>query len=324
MDKISVIIPVYNVREYIERCIESILGQTYPFIEVLCVDDGSTDGSGDICDNLSMRDERIKVYHIKNSGVGNARNRGLSVMTGEWFAFVDADDWIEACYLETLYKNAIANNCSVSACSFQRNEQYVNGYDESQKEVHIFSSSDECVQAYICPGKSLYGMVWNKLYLTERFRHIRFDPKIKVNEDCLYTQEIMEQCDRACVTDAQLYHWYYRQDSACHSKRVECDFVPADVFYNLYSRNRARHNEEIERNLKINYIKYIVKIRLRAEWQEESDNMAEATARCMDWRRDVWKYLGKKECVKFFIAFYVITIVKRFGKKGKVEGYGKR
>ena len=106
MDKISIIIPVYHVQEYIGRCLESILLQTYSNFEVLCVEDGPGDKSGEICERYGRQDNRIRVFHLERGGVGYARNYALSRMEGEWFAFLDGDDWIEPEYLEILYRNA--------------------------------------------------------------------------------------------------------------------------------------------------------------------------------------------------------------------------
>ena len=101
-EKISIIVPVYNVENYLERCVESILKQTYTNFELLLINDGSTDQSGDLCDQLASKNENIKVFHLENAGVSNARNVGIQNSTGEWITFVDSDDFITPDYLETL------------------------------------------------------------------------------------------------------------------------------------------------------------------------------------------------------------------------------
>ena len=174
-EKVSIIIPVYNVQAYIERCLNSILEQTYTDIEVICIDDGSIDESGDICDKFQEKDNRIHVYHIENRGVSAARNYGLSVMEGSWFCFVDPDDWIEPNYIERMYCLMLEKQCDVVACGIDKTYEYVMGIEESEECIFVFNSSDECIHNYICDGNSMHGVVWNKLYNAERFNGIRFD-----------------------------------------------------------------------------------------------------------------------------------------------------
>ena len=120
MPKISVIVPVYNVEKHLPRCIESILAQTFSDFELILVNDESSDNSGQICDEYSMRDNRIKVIHQKNGGPGSARNTGIDyVMQQEkakWICFVDSDDWLHPQYLEILYKAARQENCKIAIC----------------------------------------------------------------------------------------------------------------------------------------------------------------------------------------------------------------
>lgn len=305
MEKISIIIPVYNVQEYIGRCLDSVLCQTYSNFEVLCVVDGSPDGSGEICEQYSRLDGRIRVFHIENGGVGNARNYALDRIEGIWFCFIDADDWIEPDYLEILYRNAKKENCEISACAFQRDEAYRLGYEPANEATRIYASSEECIHAYICSSDSLYGMVWNKLYLTDIFGDIRFDTTVRVNEDCLYTQEIMEHGKRACVTSLKLYHWFYRKDSACHSSRMEADYSPAGVFDTLYRRNLALQDDEVNQTLKRNYVLYVVKILMYAQNARNGSGAQEAIRKCRDWSKEVWKTLSVKEKLKTYMMLYM-------------------
>ena len=104
MPKVSIIVPVYNTKDYLHRCVDSILAQTFTDFELLLIDDGSTDSSGIICDNYSQIDSRVRVFHKKNGGVSSARNIGLDNANGEWITFVDSDDWVAAAYIEKLYE----------------------------------------------------------------------------------------------------------------------------------------------------------------------------------------------------------------------------
>lgn len=303
-DKISVIIPVYNVEAYIARCLDSLLGQTYKNFEVICIDDGSTDGSGVLCDEYSGRDSRIITHHIPNAGVGNARNTGIAEATGEWFAFVDADDWVEPEYLEILLANALKNDCEISACCYVRDTVYEMKKVTSNK-VLMLNSPKECIHNFICSGLSLNGMVWNKLYRKELFDNVRFDVNIRVNEDCLYTYHVMEKCSRACVSSARLYHWFYRPDSACHSKKRVADFGPADVFMELYRLSEPLNDEGVGRKLKQNYISSAMTVLLHAKYSSRDAEVRRVKKQCRQWKKEVWQNFDLRTRLKYILCFYL-------------------
>ncbi|MDU2552528.1 MAG: glycosyltransferase family 2 protein, partial [Staphylococcus epidermidis] len=114
MSEISIIVPVYNVENYLKKCVESILSQTFTDFELLLVDDGSTDSSGEMCDELKRLDERIKVIHKENGGLSSARNAGIDVAKGKYLTFVDSDDYIDTHMLEVLYKNMVHEDADLS------------------------------------------------------------------------------------------------------------------------------------------------------------------------------------------------------------------
>ena len=119
--EISIIVPIYNVEEYLCKCLDSIVNQTYTDYELILIDDGSTDDSGKIADEYSSKDDRITVIHKKNSGVSDARNRGLENASGKYICFIDADDWIEVSYLEELLLLAKSNDADIAMCSYLKN-----------------------------------------------------------------------------------------------------------------------------------------------------------------------------------------------------------
>lgn len=303
-EKLSIIVPVYNVEAYIERCLESILAQTYSELEVICVNDGSTDTSGEKCEEYKKKDGRVKVYHLDNHGVSYARNYGLSVMEGDWFCFVDSDDWLEPNYLEKMYEMAIRNHCDVAACGLEKTYEYkmgTNGYIEQQ---FVFSSKKECIHNFICNKNSMQGVSTNKLYRTFKFRDVRFDTKQKLNEDCLYVYEIMSRCDKACLTTLPLYHWYVRPDSACHKKKRVVDFSAANVFLILYDKTKKENDEEIAKTLQMNYISAVVQVLLYAKYDKTNAEVAEAKERCKYWKRNVWNMFNIKSKLKYVYAIY--------------------
>ena len=305
---ISVIVPVYNAQNYIERCLDSIIAQTYSELEIICVDDGSTDDSAQICKEYAEKDKRIHYHYIDNGGVSNARNYALKLVTGEWFAFVDSDDWIEPDFYEVLLNNAVNNGCEISACQFQQNAGYAAGYEGGADDISVCGSPDECIHSFICGGRSLQGQVWNKIYLTEKFRHIEFDTDIKVNEDCLYTYRVMKGCSRACVCDAELYHWYMREDSACHNKNDSVNLAPANVFLKLDNDTAHMDDAEIRSVLMMNYARSLLKILFDAKKAGNEADIRAALMRLKKEKKNIWCGFSVKEKLKYYcvILKYII------------------
>ena len=119
-ERISVIVPIYNVERYLEKCIDSILAQTYRKLEIILCDDGSTDGCGAICDRYAARDDRVRVIHKANGGLSDARNAGLEIASGGWYAFIDSDDFITPDTIERMYRTAVSTNSQIAVCNIIR------------------------------------------------------------------------------------------------------------------------------------------------------------------------------------------------------------
>lgn len=304
-EKISVIVPCYNVEKYLRRCLDSILAQIYQNFEVICMDDGSDDDTALICDQYAQRDERIRVFHIENGGVSAARNYALSVMDGEWFAFVDADDWIEPEYLQILYHNAKEYHCDISACNFQRNTEYVLGSEKREEAPLLFETQRERVCNYIGEKDSMQGMVWNKIYKASVCGHVSFNENIKINEDCLYTYDVMNECQRACYTPIPLYHWFQRTDSACHSKALAADFKPANVFVELYERVSKYQDRKTELTLQKNYVMSVIKTLMYSQYSKNDADVMKAREKCKQWRKEIWSGLSVKDRIKYILVIYI-------------------
>ncbi len=212
---VSIIVPVYKERDYLSRCIESISIQTYRNIEIILVDDGSVDGSGDICDFYAEKDNRICVYHKENGGLSSARNYGLDRANGNWIGFVDADDWIEPDMIERLMRAAVEAEAEIAICGFVC--EYVDGQTITSetvgKQIHTV---DELVNG-LYVQRTLGCMVWNKLY-TKRFfaRHIRF-PEGCNYEDGAIICEILRVGYPVVAIEDRLYHYRQRESSIIHT-----------------------------------------------------------------------------------------------------------
>lgn len=215
---ISVIIPVYNVAKVLERCVESIRNQTYPNLEIILVDDGSTDMSGKFCDVFAKKDSRIKVIHQPNQGLSAARNAGLGLAVGKYITFVDSDDTAHPDLVTTLYQLLQDHKTLMSIGSFT--EVYPNGrrqnFAKSQPSPQNNSvlSTVECLTAMLCEDNFTMSAC-SKLYARELFQHVRF-PIGKLHEDVGTTYKLIEQCDKITVTSISLYDYYQNDNSIIH------------------------------------------------------------------------------------------------------------
>ena len=161
---ISIIVPVYNVDKYIERCIQSIINQTYKNLEIILIDDGSTDKSGAICDKYSKIDNRINVIHKKNGGLSEARNVGLDIARGDYIGFVDSDDYIHPQMYELLYKNLIGTSADISIIKHIRKEEELGLGDINSKKVY---SNLEAIENILKKDSGIFIASCNKLYKKE-------------------------------------------------------------------------------------------------------------------------------------------------------------
>ena len=213
---ISVIVPVYKVEKYLDRCINSIVNQTYRNLEIILVDDGSPDKCPLMCDEWQKKDERIRVIHKKNGGLSSARNAGLDIATGELIGFVDSDDFILPEMYEYLYGLIIENDADLSMCRFiYVNEEGIPVQDEAKAEDDCDSinvmSGDEALRILITLEWE-YVLAWNKLYRSDIFRNIRY-PEGRIHEDNFTAHHILGQCRRVAATNRKLYMYTQRDDS---------------------------------------------------------------------------------------------------------------
>lgn len=208
---ISVIVPVYNGGQYLEECLESIIGQTYKNLQIILIDDGSKDKSGKICNEYAKKDKRIEVIHQENAGVSSARNNGLDNARGEWITFVDADDWIEKDFCDILYKKARQNNCEIAMCGYNRavgsKSKKINF-----KENETFLTSKEYLIAALNPQTGV-GFCHTKLIKKMAINEIRFKEQLKVGEDAIYNEMIAKNITKAIYIKEPLYSYRINMNS---------------------------------------------------------------------------------------------------------------
>ncbi|MCM1286184.1 MAG: glycosyltransferase [Acetobacter sp.] len=219
---ISVIIPVYNVEMFLDRCIDSVINQTYDNLEIILVDDGSTDHSPVLCDNWSKKDSRIKVIHKKNGGLSDARNCGLDCSSGNYVVFIDSDDYVKSDMIETLFLRLIDDASDLALCNYlcvSDDENYVNDYENS------LPVSDELIDGKQAQRKLFGDMHWHyviaccKLYKKFLFDDFRF-PVGKLHEDLFTTHLIFEKCNLVSCVREPLYYYYQNENSITHSYSI--------------------------------------------------------------------------------------------------------
>lgn len=213
---ISVIIPVYNVEKWLRHCVESVLNQTYKNLEIILVDDGSTDHCGQICDQFAKQDCRVVVIHRPNGGLSEARNTGLDIAHGIYISFVDSDDWIEQDMLETLLCTIKEKNAEISVCNYIREYETLPAKtihpDTYQIRKDMIMSGRDFIRMEICEKPSFCVVVWNKLYKREIFETLRF-PAGKIHEDAFVFHEIIYPCLRIACLSYVGYHYLIRNNS---------------------------------------------------------------------------------------------------------------
>lgn len=204
--KISVIIPVYNVESVLERCIESLIHQVCSVsYEIILVDDGSTDGSESICDKYITR-ENIKVIHKKNSGVSDARNVGMSISSGEYFIFVDPDDYVDPDYIEILYQLVLKYNTKIAITGY-----YVNNVSQEIKHVcGVFST--ECILKRIMLQEAIDVSAWAKIFHRSVFENAKF-PTDRLYEDMYLVPRLLLYVDNVALNTHPAYHYILREGS---------------------------------------------------------------------------------------------------------------
>lgn len=201
--KISIIVPVYNVEKYLSECLESLVNQTLGDIEIICVNDGSTDGSLKILEEYAQKDARIKIISQENGGLSFARNRGIEQANGEFIAFVDSDDWVDEDFLEKLYNAAVKNDCDIAASTIIRKRPNAQKYRVHYTEERVFNTLEEKINICKIP---VCCYVWNKLYRAELVKSNFFKEGVYF-EDCLWTPKVLEASKKlVTVPDTNYYY----------------------------------------------------------------------------------------------------------------------
>ncbi len=240
MKKISVIIPVYNVEKYLEKCLESVINQTYKNLEIIVVNDGSKDTSGDICDIFAKKDDRIKVIHKINGGLSDARNAGMKIATGDYIGFVDSDDYIAEDMFSTLYELAEKHNCEISIVSFY--EMMDNRLLSVQRSGELDVMDKETAIKELLIDTKIQSYAWNKLFKRELFLDIDF-PVGKNFEDIATTLLLFEKANKIVRLEEPKYYYLRRNDSivGVRNYKTYADYI--EVLLSKYEYLEGKYKE---------------------------------------------------------------------------------
>lgn len=309
---VSVIVPVYCVEEYLFRCVDSLVKQTYHNLEIILVDDGSLDNCGKLCDDWAKNDSRIKVIHKKNSGLASARNAGLDVCTGDYILFVDSDDYVASNIVEFLLNDIQQSGADISICDyipFNEQHTYSNKYPNKK-----FVISGKEKWEFIVSGKqnNSYGSVsvvqWNKLFKSEIFKKLRFQEG-KVNEDEFIIAEEFGLADRISYNLEPLYYYLQRDNSIIHTFSVN-RFDAIDAYDQRIAYFKKHHLDEYAQrtiSLKIIFLTYLVgrnykEIRKNKEYKAIAKHYIDENA--SNAKRLIRTDIGKKDKIRIRLLLY--------------------
>lgn len=295
MKKVSVIIPVYNVQEYLKECLESVINQTYKKIEIIIINDGSTDDSALICKSYQQKNENIIYIDSKNEGVSIARNRGIACATGDYLVFVDADDVVSKNYIEMLVE------------LMEKSEMGIVGYGNNKLDLSIKIDPNvriekkDSVLYQILSGYKYEGYLWNKIFdcnIIEKEK-IKFQEKISIWEDLLFVVEYMQRISTCAIVDSCYYFYRNRANSAVNKinlKKTEDKLNIAKKMLQIEFKNLECMEVTQLRYWGILYEYGIRKAKLGLLSKEEKRNILKELE-----ENKYIKKLGLKEKIKFII-----------------------
>lgn len=263
MKKVSIIVPIYNKEKYIKNCIESIINQTYKDIEIILINDGSTDNSRNIIEEYAIIDDRIKVINTENKGAGSARNKGLEVSTGDYISFIDADDIIVLDYIESMSNAITENNADMVECCFKRikySEELIN--QNKKHEFYEISNIDKLMLLYGENEESYVNSVImpNKIFKKELFDTVKY-PVDRLIDDEFITYKLISKSKKIMATDDVMYGYVQSESSVMRkdfkAKRV---YDTLDAYDEIYGYFKKINNLELEKLILRRYFSYCIEL----------------------------------------------------------------
>lgn len=304
---ISIIVPIYRVENYLKRCIDSIINQTYKHIEIILVDDGSPDNCGAICDEYTKFDDRIKVIHKKNGGLSDARNCGIEISTGDYIIFIDGDDYVSKNMCEKLLIRALEHNADIVSCNFK--EIYIDNNREKinkqsiKKSLEVYTNL-EVIYKYFLDYTIDINVVWNKLYKRDIFFKdisVRF-PKGKLHEDDYIVCKLYYYANKIVIINDVLYYYIRRFDSITgnFSEKNILDTIDARIEYYNFVNNKEIKLKYMVQAHGIDYYKYCLSFELSEKINEKINDFRKCILKN---KKNIFKnpYMNWKKYIKFIL-----------------------
>lgn len=270
---ISVIIPVYNAEKYLGMCLDCLAGQTYKNIEVLMIDDGSKDTSPQICDEYAERYDNFVAVHKENGGCSSARNLGLQKAKGDFIAFVDADDCLDADFYEILITALKQTGSDIAACSdineYSSNIN-VNKKHENIPAAVVFDSAESSLESMTAKVNSIEGFVWNKIWKRETLEGAAFRTDVAIVDDAVFTWEVVSKINRSCYVDLPMYHYRIISSSIVRNSNMD-KYLKALYGYELMISDAEKGRLECMDGLCTDYIIWNIKTLERMIFMKEPD-----------------------------------------------------
>lgn len=311
---ISIIVPIYKVEEYLNRCVESIINQTYDNLEIILVDDGSPDKCPQMCDAWEEKDGRITVIHKKNGGLSDARNAGMKIAKGKYISFVDSDDLIDYSFIEYLYNALIETGAELSACDVEEFKDEKQLALQEKKYVKPVIATAEQALSQLIKGRGFRAVAWNKLYCREILQNEQFEYG-RLHEDEFYTYRIIDKCKRLAYVNLPLYKYRQREGSIMKVKsNRQLDALDAGYQRLLFLE---KNYPTLYQTDKITFCDFCLFVYSQAV-HGEYDNSEEAKQRIKQYRRQIkfsfTEFFKSNIKCKYYIMasnVYLISIFSR-------------
>lgn len=307
MTKVSIIVPVYNTENYIERCLNSLVNQTLEDIEIIVVNDGSTDNTGKI---LQKYRDKIKIIEQKNSGIATTRNKGLEIATGKYIAFVDSDDWLEIDAIEKLYNKAIDNDFDCVMCNYWYidDKKKWNGVVSATKDITNINDKKEFII-------KMFPVIWDKLYKREKIKNFKFKDGVWA-EDVEYLYRIMSNINSIGIVEDKLYYYYQREksDSRLYDKRVYDYIDNFNGIIDFYKKNNLYNEYKTE--LEYCYVRYLYAtfIKRAAHFKNKKDYYKAVDTAIKNVKNTFPSYKKNKYFYKNLKGLYLVLFNKTISK----------
>ena len=325
MAEVSIIVPVYQVEKYIRQCVDSILAQTFTDFELILVDDGSKDKSGQICDEYARMDTRVKVIHKENGGLSDARNTGMDQASGKYFMFVDSDDYLAPTMIECLYKSILNENADIVACN------YLYFFENDRKKDFSTNIKSEVLTGkeifYYRKNERNYGVwtvAWNKLYKRGTFRNARFRLG-KYHEDEFWANDIYQMDITVIMISECLYYYRQRDNSIMGKKSIARNMDILEAFQeriHIYLKEEKYADQAYK--VLVYSLEYLEESKRRITNRDEKNEFVQAENRTKDIIKQLKKrklskiqkislvFMGINPCLVFSVGIKFRGLLERF------------